>query len=128
MKKIKYEWNQLENDCIDLAKKLKYNKIAIKDIYGVPRGGLIPAVILSHILNLKIINHQDLITKETLIVDDISDSGETLAKINKLSSPTVTLWKDKETKFRPLFCCRVKTKDEWVIFPFETLKSSKKDN
>jgi adenine/guanine phosphoribosyltransferase-like PRPP-binding protein len=61
---------------------IKQNKLDF--VYGIPRGGLIPATILSYKFNIPILNYtsQDIITepekKLICIVDDILDSGKTL--------------------------------------------------
>ena len=49
--------------------------IKFSSIYGVPRGGLCLAVALSHKLNIKITQNP---MKNSLIVDDIFDTGLTL--------------------------------------------------
>ena len=49
-----------------------------KNIYAIPRGGLIFAVLLSHRLNIPI-THE--LKETTLVVDDICDTGETLKLI-----------------------------------------------
>jgi len=46
-------------------------------IYVIPRGGLMIGLFLSHRLRLPIINQ---ITNNTLIIDDICDTGNTLIK------------------------------------------------
>lgn len=59
-------------------------------IVGVPRGGIIPAVYLSHAFNIKldtdVRNCNNLIglvkPSHILVVDDIVDTGKTLVKIN----------------------------------------------
>ena len=67
------------------------------------------------------------ISNETLIVDDISDTGKTLKKLAKKNSITATLWVTPHTKYKPTYFTRVLKKNEWVVFPFETPKSSKYD-
>ena len=58
------------------------DKTEINSIYGIARGGLVLAVLLSHRLQLPIVE-KDGINLRTLIVDDISDSGETLLEFEK---------------------------------------------
>ena len=82
-------------------------------------------------MNKPLLLNRDFITQTTLVVDDISDTGKTLRRIaldSKIKFPTATLWVDKKTKFEPTFFCRAKKQNEWIIFPFETLKTSKRDN
>jgi hypoxanthine phosphoribosyltransferase len=70
--KIYLSWDIIETLVDVLAMNIK--KSEIDSIMGLPRGGLIPAVMLSHKLNLPLVFEP---TEKTLIVDDICDSGET---------------------------------------------------
>jgi uncharacterized protein len=89
---------------------------SIKSIYGIPRGGLIPAVILSHLLELPLVTNYEEAT--TLVIDDIADSGETLSSI---VNPTgVLYYKPKTSKKVPTFTGKRQLGDEWLIFPWES--------
>lgn len=129
-KKHLYSWAYFQYDCEQLAKKLKPIKFNFNNIYGVPRGGLIVAVQLSHLLNLPVILDPKKISKNTLIVDDISDTGDTLKrllrKIKYKHWGIATLWVHPLTKVYPSYFVREKNK-EWVVMPWETIKSSKYD-
>jgi hypoxanthine phosphoribosyltransferase len=126
-KLVHYGLVQMMEDIGKLEKELKFLNFNFKNIYGVPRGGLIIAVVLSHRLKLPLILSANKISDETLIVDDISDTGKTLKKIAKKNSIVATLWTTPHTKFKPNYYVNVLKKDEWVVFPFETIKSSKRD-
>ena len=52
-------------------------------IYGIPRGGLIPAVMLSHILNIRLVDEYFIDSENLLVVDDIADSGDTIIEFIK---------------------------------------------
>ena len=129
MKKVKYSQKQFQNDIKEIINHYKqYEKLdTIKNIYGIPRGGLIPAVYLSHALDLDLITDKNRISNKTLVVDDISDTGETLEKLLKDRKyfAVATLWICEDTKFTPTFTCRSKTSDEWIIYPWETEESTK---
>ena len=47
---------------------------------GLPRGGIIPAVLISHEIGVCLLYLHP--GKNTLVVDDINDTGETLSKAN----------------------------------------------
>ena len=49
----------------------------IDSVTGIARGGLIPAVMVSHKLDLPYV---DAVGPNTLVIDDIADSGVTLEK------------------------------------------------
>ena len=128
-KKIIYTWKQFDNDTGKISKFVSQYQGMVKNIYGIPRGGLPLAVKLSHLLELPLVLNPKQIGKNTLVVDDISDTGETLFKLLKDKMPfgVVTLFLKRTSKFKPIFHCR-KVDKEWVVFPWETLKTSKKNN
>jgi len=90
---------------------LKYN---VKNIYGVPRGGWIPAVHLSHLLDLPISLYP---TKDSLIVDDIADKGNTLS-IFSGRNPIATIYYHRQSLVKPDIWVYEK-KDKWIQFPWE---------
>ena len=99
-KKIYYDWAQIDRWCQRIALDILKTDWRPDYIVGLTRGGLVPGVMLSHILDipmhtLKVAlrdGHEDCeinawmpedVTegKNILIVDDINDTGETLAWI-----------------------------------------------
>lgn len=99
----------------ELVDRIKESKIKFDGVYGVPRGGLAIALHLSHHLDIPILLYP---TKNTLVVDEISDTGKTLSshKNKKIACLYSTPW----TKTEPDFFINVKgSKDEWIIFPWE---------
>ncbi|HHX67767.1 MAG TPA: phosphoribosyltransferase, partial [Gallicola sp.] len=62
--------------------KLLASKINCKydSIYPIPRGGYLPAIIISQELNIPISFE---LTKNSLIVDDLIDSGKTLSNYSQ---------------------------------------------
>ena len=101
------------------GKKHKY-----KYVYGIPRGGAAIALYLSHQLGLiystKIETHMD--ASEILIVDDISDTGETLTGF--LTSNTATIYTTPWTEVTPTYSVVTKmNKDTWIIFPWEVYET-----
>ena len=80
---------------------------------GLPRGGLIPAVLISHEIDLPFVLHPG---KNTLVVDDINDTGETLSK-----APGVywaTLHHKPTSKFQHNFYAK-EVSDQWIVYPWE---------
>ncbi len=94
----------------------------IENIYGIPRGGLIPAVILSHKFDKKLItDRKDIDPKNTLIVDDISDTGSTFLKlIEDIPGITYTasIVSNIDTEYKPMVSVVVNS-GQWVKFPYE---------
>ncbi len=97
----------------------------VDSIYGIPRGGMPLAVILSHRLKLPIVDRTG-IHATTLIVDDIADSGKTLIDFIQgfrskfIIYPTiVTFFKRYTSKAIPEFIGEEIHNDDWLIFPWE---------
>ena len=83
MSKVYVTWNQVEEFVECVAKHIEDNKINISGVYGIPRGGLVFAVMLSHRLHIPMLASA---TSDCLIVDDICDSGESLVHFVKNTS------------------------------------------
>lgn len=115
-------------------------------IVGLSRGGLIPGVILSHVLETKFLsidysstsgkgdnrnNHLNLLpnfdpTIKVLIVDDIIDSGRTMSEIHSHysdvleTSPVVYgIYLRYTSIFLPDFSNYYINNDQWITFPWE---------
>lgn len=110
-----YSWKEFEKDIPKIVKLIKKKKLKFDNIYGIPRGGLCLAVCLSHYLGVPL---ADKIKSNTLIVDDVSDTGETLLKYRKFNNPTVAVFCCPKTKFIPDVWIRQKG-NKWIVFPWE---------
>jgi hypoxanthine phosphoribosyltransferase len=91
----------------------------IDSIHGIKRGGLIPSVMISHQLNLPWTYE---IFPNTLVVDDICDSGETLTNYAGVYT-AVLVYKPHTSTFKPNIYARVHSGDEWIIYPWESEKA-----
>lgn len=121
-----YTWKQFESDCGKLADIIKQSSRKIDSLYGIPRGGLVLAVRLSHKLGLPLIIHHANIGENTLIVDDIADTGDTMVEfLGRKKYLTATLFYNSSSKYTPAYFCRKKV--GWVVFPWEEEKTSKYD-
>jgi len=129
-------WDDIEKLVDKLAEQV--NKMDKKPlyIYGVPRGGAIPAVWLSHktgidyyqLNSAQISKTADL--SHILIVDDICDSGETIKKLkeNFPKCQTATLYHKETAIDKPDIYGKISTYD-WIYFPWESSQSSEiRDN
>jgi len=126
--KVFYTWDDLAADIQTILDKLPYYNDRFNNIFGIPRGGLVLATMLSYRLDKPLITNAAEITPQTLVCDDIADTGTTLLSLllNTDKLPLVVTLFYKETS---LFCPNVyvhKTKD-WIVFPWETLETSKYD-
>ncbi|MFH1193709.1 MAG: hypothetical protein V1661_01805 [bacterium] len=120
----KYSWKMFDSDCEKIAERLK--NANYKNIFGIPRGGLMVAIRLSYFLSIPLILETEKIEKETLVMDDICDSGKTILKLRDLLGfmPDFISIFNKGQPY-PIYYCR--DTDEWVVFPWETEASSKYD-
>jgi uncharacterized protein len=113
----KVSWEELDRLVEELSKKIRGNYDLI---CGIPRGGLIPAVMLSH--RMKIPMTMDLIGdfragKKILVVDDIADTGHTLSQIFQENMAIATVFAKPTSKCEPDFYAELTT--EWIQFPYE---------
>lgn len=149
IKFLRVTWNDFEEDCINLSKKIK--DIKIDKIIAISRGGLVASRILSDLLTVKIshisissyknlqqdkeplisdVPHGNLKGKTLLIVDDVSDSGKTLKRAIKYFKDlkvkmvyTATPYIKPHTIQTPDFW--IKKTTSWIIFPYEIKETAK---
>lgn len=114
MSKRYVSWEEYENLLKLLASRVSSS---ISYIYGVPRGGLIPAVMLSHILDIPmVLDMEHAKNSRLLVVDDIADSGKTLEKYGHHECATIFV-NSKHCVLYPDYYSE-KTED-WIVFPYE---------
>jgi len=107
--------NQFQNDIIALSKLIPENEF--KNIYGIPRGGSIVEVFLSHFCKLNVTSKQSIAFLETLIVDDIADTGLTLTPYKNFKIATV--YYKPRSKIKPDYYVREVNNSDWIVFPWE---------
>lgn len=111
------EWEHLDRIVNLLCIKIKetFPSGEITSVTGIARGGLIPAVMVSHKLGLP---YTESIKAGTLVVDDICDSGVTL-KNHQASYKAALYYKPHTSCFKPdVYGIKV-LHDRWLVFPFE---------
>lgn len=124
MNKYYLSWRKYLNLCYKLVELVKKDKNKFHYIIGLNRGGLIPALILSHSLKKKLfIISPHLIFQsqpqiKLLIVDDLVDKGNTLSPFTSKNYKTAVLFKKPWSKVEPDYY--VKTTTKWIIHPYET--------
>ena len=112
MKNLYVSWEEFGRMIDKLSEQIEGT---FDGVYGVPRGGIIIALCLSHKLNIPILLYP---TENSLVVDDISDTGKTLAshKNKKIACLFSTDWTITKPDW---FVDKKLNKDEWIIFPWE---------
>jgi hypoxanthine phosphoribosyltransferase len=111
--KVYLSWDDINILVEDLCQTIASSGADIKSITGIQRGGLIPAVMISHKLHIPFVSR---INKDTLVVDDICDTGETLK--NTIGTYTATLHYKPTAIFTPDFYSK-EVGTEWIVYPWE---------
>jgi hypoxanthine phosphoribosyltransferase len=117
-KKLYLTWKHIE----EVVNSFTKTKKTFVNIYAIPRGGFIPAVMLSHKLNIPMITNKSDITKNTLVVDDIADSGNTLRGLYNglgINFYSFTIAMKPQSLIIPDYTYFMVRDNEWVYFPWE---------
>lgn len=123
--KLYYSYTNFKQDIQQIAQEIHSTHPEIKYVYGLPRGGSIIAVVLSHILNLKYLTSLDEehTPEKTIVVDDVSDSGLTLKSIHNINKyTTATLFIKEGTAFLPNIYTRITKRKIWIVYFWEDIK------
>jgi len=117
IKCVVLNWDQINKGVNKLINDLKNTKRIFFGVYGPPRGGLIPAVMISHALGIPLLMAP---AKKCIVVDDICDSGKTMDTYGRYDNKEVTkvcLFVKKESKDKVDFY--FEETDKWIVFPWE---------
>lgn len=124
-------WKEV-NTAIDVLASFAEGR-DIKYITGPPRGGLIPAVMLSHTTGIPYKNIDEIVSsslsnfnEQILVVDDIYDSGHTLTYYKNLGFTVISLFKRISTDHNPDFYVYPLQENLYIIFPWENRNSELK--
>ena len=113
--KLFVSWSDVRTTINILCKKIITELPNVDSVIGLERGGLIPEVMVSHELNLP---YSKVILPNTLVIDDICDSGVTLK--NTVGVYTAALYHKPHTScFTPNLYSKLHKGNEWLIFPWE---------
>ena len=122
MDRVYFTWKDFDSAVDILVGKFEENKLlsSVARVYGIPRGGLVLAVVLSHKLCLPLATIGDVVANgKALVVDDISDSGKTLRRFGSLGAVTATIHVVSGTVFVPDVWALERPKNSWVVYPWE---------
>jgi len=126
--KLYLSWKWVDEQINAIGEKLEaYPQLEF--VAGVPRGGLIPAVMMSHAFGIKYISYSSArmlpgeLKKKTLVVDDISDTGKTLKEAVNDGFLTASLALRAGSKTVPNFTGNTINDESWLVFPWEKLDS-----
>jgi len=146
-------WDRIYDMIVDLALRIRRSGFKPDLIVGVSRGGWAPGRIFSdllentHTVNIKIEFYvgigktsrkpivtqplsDDIAGKQVLVVDDVSDTGESLkVALNHMLEKgasgvrTVTVYYKPHSTYKPDFYAD--STPDWIIFPWERLEAAK---
>ena len=120
MTKSQYvSWNEIENTIQIVSKKISKSSKNFSTITTISRGGLIPSRLLADSLGIeKIFVDQDVVSSDSLFVDDIFDSGKTFSNVISKATDSSKL------TFATLFARRGVSYPEQLIYGEQTLDDS----
>jgi hypoxanthine phosphoribosyltransferase len=122
-------WNDIDRAINRIVASINSSEIKINAVGGLPRGGLIPAVMLSHRLGIPFVSQAQIQTTigNILIVDDICDSGKTLKKFKfEENVYTATLHWKQSSEYQPNYFWEIAYENEWIVYPWENIDSQTK--
>ena len=120
----KVNWEMVDDFVEQLAEYIEYEEMSFSGVYGLPRGGLVLAVMLSYRLRIPLLMAP---ARDCLIVDDIADTGRSLMHYTKNETQhnkyfIATMFFSERSLVVPDFWAFGKKKDDWVVFPWEETK------
>lgn len=125
MNQLSLSYEEVEKLVDKIYNILKEKNLTPKYVFGIPRGGMLPAYIIAKLFNATLVTDPDLglskRNESVLIIDDILDSGNTMNKYrqedytNKIIK-AVLLSKQEEV---PGCIIAEPTGPMWINFPWE---------
>ena len=129
MDKRYLSWNDIDRAINRLVASINSSETKLEAVGGLPRGGLIPAVLLSHRLNIPFVSQANIagVSGNILIVDDICDSGRTLKRFKfEENVYTATLHWKQSAEYQPNYFWEIAYENEWIVYPWENKDSQTK--
>ena len=130
MTPLALSWADVDNAVRSFVSLYRETPLSMKaeGVYGEARGGLIPAVMLSHYLQIPLLKERPA-SGVYLWVDDIVDSGETVERAVASETAISMKW---------AICLKPRSRvyinygifienDKWVIFPWEDPEQANQD-
>ena len=106
-------WNEFDL-CVKTITDLCIEK-DFSGVFGFPRGGLCLAVAISHSLRVPLLNKPE---PNSLVVDDVYETGQTLSQVRGIPCVTTFVWLSK-VEVDWWNAVEICDSDEWLVFPWE---------
>jgi len=117
---VNISWSNIELWVAMLKRQILLSGENFTGIYGLPRGGLIPAVMLSHQLGIPLVDEYNTSNLNILVVDDIFDSGDTLKPYIVNGNATAVLqYRESSKPYKPRFIADTVKDSSWQKYPWE---------
>ena len=119
-KKVYVSWEDINKYLDGVVEDVKKRGLKPSGVYGIPRGGLIFATMLSYKMDIPLLLNA---AKDCIIIDDIADSGRTLVHFTKNDTQfnthyITTMYYHERSMVKPDFYMFEK-KDNWIVYPYE---------
>ena len=118
--KVYLTWDDINKYVDEAINVLQWSKINY--IYGIPRGGIIIATLLSYKINKPLLTDISMLNdcSNVLLVDDIADSGNTLKEYmdGREFAQIYTICYKEKSIIQPWYNLEVEEND-WIVFPWE---------
>lgn len=128
-------WSEIDSLITTLSDLIRKSTRSFSTITTLSRGGLIPARLLADHLGIqKILVDPTTISSDSLVVDDIFDSGNTFKKIQSLVDDSsrlffVTLFARRGKQYPNQLVYAKQTNDDgYVVFPWDKLEFQNSQN
>lgn len=129
---IEVTWDKVYYCCKSIANWIIENMGDNTVVYGVPRGGLAPAVNVVHHIeatgnNARFVASLDHLLPgewhKLVIIDEICDGGDTLTSISERfpEARTAVLFCRGTSKFEPNYSTSIIWDERWLRFPWEAI-------
>lgn len=118
--KVMVSWEDIDKYLDAVVEDVKKRGLNPSGVYGVPRGGLIFATMLSYKMDIPLLLNA---SKNCIIIDDIADSGRTLLHYTQNDTQfnkyyITTMFYHERSLVKPDFYMFEK-KNNWIVYPYE---------
>lgn len=118
--KVMVSWEDIDKYLDAVVEDVKKRGLKPSGVYGVPRGGLIFATMLSYKMDIPLLLNA---SKDCIIIDDIADSGRTLLHYTQNDTQfnkyyITTMFYHERSLVKPDFYFLEK-KNNWIVYPYE---------
>ncbi len=110
---LNLSWQEVQDRARVVCKRIVQSGAYPVRIYGVPRGGFYPALLIAGLRNQEYTELVDNAAQATIFVDDIIDSGKTQCKYRELY-PGIPF-------FAIVNKCAESLDGKWIVFPWERM-------